>query len=365
VKCIHCHHDSTFKERSDGRCAGCRHPFAFEPKRGDPLTDPAFQAAIDAVSAGGRVRWGVEHLYYEVNRQAHHRASRASRGLLILAGVLAVIGGFALLARSKGWAVVLGIGAVLVVVAYLSRQRTRPVSVDLERFNRMWARWQEVHEREPKGLILRREASAPPKAVEPDVGDYSFDRAVICDRARTVDLLLANNFHFENNCAVLSIEGYPPGPFALVRQMLKRNPKLHVFALHDATPAGCRLAYRLAYDSEWFKGHGRVIDVGLRPSHARPFNGLLLAARGPVTQGQSVTAREAGWLGRWALELAAIRPEQVLKRLYKAINRASGRSSDDWDSDGSTSPGGGAVDRDDDAFSADAADSDGSADGFG
>jgi hypothetical protein len=27
---------------------------------------------------------------------------------------------------------------------------------------------------------------------------------VICDRAQTVDVLLANNFHFENNCAVLS-----------------------------------------------------------------------------------------------------------------------------------------------------------------
>ena len=34
-------------------------------------------------------------------------------------------------------------------------------------------------------------------------------------------MLLANNFHFENNCAILSIEGYPPNVFETVRAMLK------------------------------------------------------------------------------------------------------------------------------------------------
>ena len=107
--------------------------------------------------------------------------------------------------------------------------------------------WERAHGK-PPGLIVRPSAQAPSRprrVLESDLADYSFDRAVICDRARTVDLLLANNFHFENNCAVLSIDGYPPGPFETVRTMLKRNPKLQVFALHDATVEGCTLAHRL------------------------------------------------------------------------------------------------------------------------
>jgi hypothetical protein len=50
-------------------------------------------------------------------------------------------------------------------------------------------------------------ARRPPEA---DVPDYSLDTEVICNRAQTVDLRLANDFHFENNCAgdaVTSREG--------------------------------------------------------------------------------------------------------------------------------------------------------------
>src|SRR5262249_59661346 len=123
--------------------------------------------------------------------------------------------------------------------------------LDRTRFDRLWNHWQEVYGK-PDGVIVRFQTPSKPPAVEPDLGDYSFDRAVICDRARTVDLLLANNFHFENNCAVLSIDGYPKGPFETVRAMLKRNPRLQVFALHDASFAGCALAHRLANDTAWF-----------------------------------------------------------------------------------------------------------------
>src|SRR5204863_2586986 len=132
----------------------------------------------------------------------------------------------------------------------------------------MWSAWRAALHDHPKGLIVRKEPAPRPRAAEPDIPLYSFDRAVICDRARTVDLLLANNFHFENNCAVLSVEGYPPGPFATVRTMLQRNPRLQVYALHDATFAGCVLARRLTSDPAWFQGQVRVLDVGLRPGHA-------------------------------------------------------------------------------------------------
>ena len=55
---------------------------------------------------------------------------------------------------------------------------------------------------------------------------YSFDRAIICDKPKIAQFLIRNNFHFENNCAVLSIDGYPQSIFNTVMEMLQRNPDL-------------------------------------------------------------------------------------------------------------------------------------------
>jgi hypothetical protein len=73
-----------------------------------------------------------------------------------------------------------------------------------------------------------------------------------------------------------------------------------------------------------------------------------------------VTAAERDWLSTYVLELAAIRPEQLLKRLFRAINRREGSA------DGSSGgDGGGSVSDDSDSFSSSAGDSDGGADSFG
>jgi hypothetical protein len=212
---------------------------------------------------------------------------------------------------------------MIVIVGVFEGLARRPVFATLHRsrFERLYARWEAEHG-PPPGVIKRRPAAESTPEVEADVSDYSFDRAVICDRARTVDLLLANNFHFENNCAILSVDGYPQGPFETVRAMLKRNPRLAVYALHDATPAGCRLARTLAQDPAWFAGQTAVIDVGLRPMQADAIQGPFLPGReGDVGTEPGLSAWEATWLAKHRLELAVISPEQVVKRLFRAINQ--------------------------------------------
>ena len=54
----------------------------FEPRNGDPFTDPAFQNAIDAVSAKGQVRFGAEHLYYELARRQRPKTGCAVSALI-------------------------------------------------------------------------------------------------------------------------------------------------------------------------------------------------------------------------------------------------------------------------------------------
>jgi DNA-directed RNA polymerase subunit RPC12/RpoP len=368
MKCIRCWHDSKYPERKGRRCPRCHGQFAFEPRENDLLTDGAFLSAIKRVSADGRIQWGVEHLYYEICRYQNRRSRHRLAYVLFFAAVGLVALGLSALTRSPGWVC---LGAFMGAAALISffffwlprRAAVNHVPVTLGRFDQMWQRWLRVHDR-PAGLITRPEP--PPTAAhprEPDVGDYSFDRAVICDRARTVDLLLANNFHFENNCAVLSVDGYPAGPFETVRTMLKRNPRLRVFALHDATVAGCVLAGRLVSEPDWFQSQVRVVDVGLRPAHARHFDGLLVDPPPPpagmlaLAEG-AIHPDERAWLALHALELAAIRPEQVIKRLFRAMTR-------DDDGGGGGGDGDTWIVYDDVSFSGGAGASDGGGDSFG
>ncbi|MGA2253707.1 MAG: hypothetical protein ABSG53_03520, partial [Thermoguttaceae bacterium] len=277
MKCIRCNNDCTFKERPEKRCPKCKGEFAFEPRTGDLMTDAAFKSALDAVSAKDSVRWGVEHLYYEICRRK--KKSLAALGCAWVAALVCIIAGITA-ASFGGWPIVVAsaVGLIIAASGSLGRLKGNSLAVDVDTFNLMWSHWEKVHGA-PSSVIVRQKQPQSPRPVEADIGDYSFDRAVICDRARTVDLLLANNFHFENNCAVLSIEGYPPGPFETVRRMLKRNPKLEVFTLHDATRDGCTLAYRLRTDPNWFAGGGRVVDIGLRPSQTARFRGLFLISQ--------------------------------------------------------------------------------------
>lgn len=377
MKCIRCNHDSKYKERTNQTCPKCKKLFAFEPRDGAKLSDMAFQSAIDRVSGRGKVRWTPAHLYYEACRRLRPRAlRRPSTGESIGGGVvLAIIGGVSLISRGVAAFVlfVLVLGCLVQGVRWLIGRRSTTPPLTREAFETMWQTWLRTHGK-PAGLIERAPQAAPRpprRPLEADIGDYSFDRAVICDRPETVDLLLANNFHFENNCAVLSADGYPPAPFETVRAMLKRNPRLQAFALHDATLAGCQLAHLLTHDPDWFAGQVPVIDVGLRPGQAGAFRGLWLATpQLAVVPEAGLKASEVAWLQQYSLELAAVRPDQVLKRLFRAMNRPH-----DDDDDGSDVYilGDGDHQReresfvieDEDSFSSDASADDGGADSFG
>jgi hypothetical protein len=362
MKCAHCEVDSKKKDRERGLCPRCGTPFAFDPTKGDPITDLGFRKAIEAVSAKGTVWFGLEHLRYEVARRVTRFKFGGTVVAVVASGITGMIGATA--AASPLAFFIVGGGTLALLLSRIVI-RSRMSSFTRAAFDKLWAAWQAAHGA-PAGLIVRREPGLRGRGTEvpePDITDYSFDRAVICDRARTADLLLANNFHFEHNCAVLSADGYPPGVFETVRTMLRRNPRLEVFVLHDATAGGCTLAERLHTSPDWFKGLGRVTDVGLRPAHAARLSKYWIRSQGVVHPGTAgVTADEARWLSAHALELAVLRPEQTLKRLFRAMNASSERGSD---SGVGGSGGDGVVRYDHASFGSDAGAGDGGADSFG
>lgn len=324
MKCIKCHTDSKFSERSSGTCTSCSERFAFEPKSGDIFTDPAFAGAIDRVSAHDAVRFTAINLYYELARTK--RSAVAQKVLGVIAGVVIAVSSLVIFTKSDSYFVLIVgfIVALAVLVRGLVAKAPPTPSFTKDQFAPLLAKWKAAHGT-PAKLVQRAAADGgkdSKRALPRELATYSFDRAVICDRPDTVDLLLANNFHFENNCAILAVTRYPEAVFEPVLEMLRRNPKIEVFALHDASVEGHDLARKLATSPEWFRGIGRVTDVGILVRHAAKMRGLWHATFSPHSAAfPDLTAAENAWLSQYSLELAAIRPEQVIKRLFRAMTQ--------------------------------------------
>jgi DNA-directed RNA polymerase subunit RPC12/RpoP len=258
MKCIRCKQDSEYKQRTDRRCPHCGGEIAFEPREGDPISDDMFARVLHLTSAGGSVRYCKQHVYYDTWRQLGMKPAK---------------------------------------------------------FDELWDRWCAVHGT-PEGLVTPWPARWDAGAREPDLGDYSFDRVIICDNPWIVDFLLANNFHFETSSAILTIDGYPNDRFATIRAMLQRNPRIIVLAVHDASYEGCRIAKRLVSEDGWFRELGHVVDIGLLAEHRFSYKQYCYPRAEPAPlDGESPDAR---WLSTHRLDLSIVRPERTLRRLFRA-----------------------------------------------
>ncbi|WP_292767171.1 hypothetical protein [Nostoc sp. NOS(2021)] len=201
-------------------------------------------------------------------------------------------------------------------------------------------RWQQIN-----GSILKILPSPnqenTPATVNYDVTAYSFDRLVVCDSANIAQLLIANNFHFENNCAILSITGYPQSIFDTTMQMLRRNPDLKVYALHDCNPQGIGLVHNLRTNANWFLNSEIVIiDIGLTPRQIiATKRGMFIQSSPESAQAakelpeevrQSLSAEELTWLesGKF-VELESFTPQRIIKVLQKGITGSLNLESDD------------------------------------
>jgi hypothetical protein len=360
MKCIHCGTDSKLRERPGRRCPKCQHRFAFEPTA-DPhtVTDGQFKNAVDRVSGAGKVQFTERELWYEFNRRWMHPGLwRSPYGVLPFAGaapgvlaMLDVIQVAVLPAALVGVGVAAGLGAGAALSGLANRRAPRPPRpprIPFDIFEWQYLRsWREVHG-EVAGLLPVREAAAPglPREVPADVAAFSFDRAVVTDTWETAQMLVANRFHVEHNCAVLSVDGYPDGIADTVKEMLRRNPRLTVFALHDASPGGCLLPLTLR-DPAWFPDPGvRIVDLGLRPGTALRLRVPALAGAPvatPARLAKILPAGDVAWLAEGhAAELAALRPDQVLRAAYQGIV-AAGPSGVSGGGDGPAGGEGGGV----------------------
>ncbi|MEH2036788.1 MAG: hypothetical protein V7K87_10590 [Nostoc sp.] len=201
-------------------------------------------------------------------------------------------------------------------------------------------RWQQINGSILKILPSPKQENTP-ATINSDVTAYSFDRLVVCDTASIAQLLIANNFHFENNCAILSITGYPQSIFDTTMQMLRRNPDLKVYALHDCNPRGVGLVHNLRTNANWFlNSEIAIIDIGLTPRQIiATKRGMFIQSSPESAQAakqlpeeirQNLSTEELAWLesGKF-VELESFTPQRIIKVLQKGIAGSQTLESDD------------------------------------
>lgn len=284
MKCLKCGAQSDYRARTAalGGCRNCGEKFVFEPRRSDPITDLSFQRAIVAVSDDGRLLWLERQLYYEVARRVRRRR--------------------------------------------LWHRFTRRALVSLEYadFQRLLARWT-ARKGAPSGR-LDRGAFAGDLRAEPlaaDAGAYAFERLIVVDSDEIADFLLANGFHADHKCAVLSARGYPTWAYDLLSPRLRAQAPTTVAVLHNADIEGCGLRATVQSDPRWFGGVDgvEVVDAGLRPKNARRFWGVYLKGQTVHVPSETISVDEAGWLRKYRLELEAARPRALLNVLTAMLIR--------------------------------------------
>jgi hypothetical protein len=369
MKCINCGTDNNARDRraNSGRCKQCQHRFVFESTTINDvkITDPMFAKAIADISVNDTLFFTSQQLYYFFGNRFKQKiprvfyttstsetVDRPPNGIFwVVFGCLIIVLGFicSILLNSTlsiyvlFFASVYGInfindGLPKVRTIYQQHAHETPnkaqtFRIDFYQCQSCINQWKAIN---PIAKML-----PPPRdtnenvAISPDISAYSFDRVVVCDCPEIAQFLIANNFHFENNCAVLSITGYPQSIFHTTMEMLRRNPDLKVYALHDCSPGGIGLVNHLRTSPYWFQNSSAIIiDIGLLPRQIMAARNSMLVlnyqeyARDAVELSpeirQNLSAEELDWLdaGNY-VELESFNPQRLIQLL--SIKIASSR----------------------------------------
>ncbi|WP_310485207.1 hypothetical protein [Chamaesiphon sp. VAR_48_metabat_403] len=342
MKCINCNTDNKLKDRTDnlGRCKNCRHEFVFEPAIivGKPkVTDALFAKLITDISVNGTLFFTPSQLYYLLNKRLQSYTVKRDGAVEFMFVLLIFVSLVASIDEGSIAGTIittfLGIGAGSI---YLSKQiikkKQDKISIDRVQFDRWLARWNSINN-PPEKILSTPQNYSLPTVLNPEVTAYSFDRVVICDKPEIAQLLISNNFHFENNCAILSIDGYPQHIFTTTMEMLRRNLELEVYALHDCSPTGIQLVSRLRQDENWFPNLAiPIIDVGILPRQIIDNLKLLtlqsdasaaLARQLPADIRSIFNPKELEWLDAGCyLELEFFSPQKLIRILQRAISES-------------------------------------------
>lgn len=272
-------------------------------------------------------------LFLSTQRGASLKSRRMAARCLMIQGIMIftvglIVGLISDLFSVFAFGVVVGILAFYLGMRNAKTQQNtaQKLQVEMSQVEGWLSSWQRIN---PIAKLLPPpNENTLPGVVNPDVTAYSFDRVVVTDTAAIAQLLIANNFHFENNSAILSITGYPQSIFQTTMEMLRRNPDLKVYAFHDCSARGLNLVHQLRTSPQWFAdGAIEIFDVGLVPRQVIKLPNVLIqqapefarnAQQLAPTVRQQLAPEELAWLDAGNVVLLETFTPQ---RLIQALNR--------------------------------------------
>ncbi len=204
--------------------------------------------------------------------------------------------------------------------------------IDRQDFLKWLNRWSAINYR-PGKILASPNISTAQVDLNSKVIAYDFDRVVVCDSPKIAQLLLKNNFHFENNCAVIAIDRYPQDIFAPIKEMLARTPDLKVFAVHDCSPQGLKMIRHLRTEKIWFPDlQIPIISAGMLPRHimddpdrmvSQSAESIKSSQQLPADLRNILDPAELAWLDTgYYLELESFPPQELIQILQQGINKS-------------------------------------------
>ena len=192
--------------------------------------------------------------------------------LQVLGGIIVVIGIPSSLSNSSvvGCVIVILLGIYSCWLGISQKRHLQKVNEELFtnelQMNQWLQRWQWAMGKIEKLLPTPRQ-NALPVTIDREISAYSScDRTIVCESDEIAQFLIANNVDVENNCAILSITGYPQSIFETTMEMLRQNADLKVYALHNASPAGVGLVHQLRTNLDWFAEQDvTIFNLGCSP----------------------------------------------------------------------------------------------------
>ena len=280
--------------------------------------------------------------------------SQTGKGLLIIGGIILIVGGWIALTKIKLFSIfiittLLGIISIYFGVTALSNKKpaVQEFLVEQSQLREWQKKWNSINNTPEKLLPpLTPNQNLIPNS---ELNHYSFDRLVVCQKDEIAHFLIANNFHLENNCAILSITGYPENTFQTILDMARQNPNLKVYALHNCSASGMNLVYNLKTRPNWFINYQiQIYDLGLSYQQVMKMPNAFIRKdidsqkkELPFEVRQNLSSEAIKWLENgYYLELESFSPKFLLKVVKQGITQTSqvelnqGESSETWQESG-------------------------------
>ncbi|MBW4622966.1 MAG: hypothetical protein KME17_26860 [Cyanosarcina radialis HA8281-LM2] len=319
MKCISCETDNSWLDRitNSGRCKNCQHSFVFDPqqKYADLFTDDVFDRAIDDISERQTLFFAPQQLFYRLDKELRNTNTKKIDSTLIVVIFITllglIIGIFPIAFPDYGRPqeaytipailLILLAGAIAIFKFSSIATNSEPTSITQNQFQDWLERWNEVNSRTLEKLLPY------PKSETGWQGNPDrFQQIIICDRPEIAQLLLANNFPLENNCAICDIDGYKLENWKKVKQAIERYPDLKIYVLHDAAPEGASLVSQLTNEPNLpIDRNTKIHDLGLWPRQLFKNENILVqnsyesgqeAKKLPESIKQKLLMKELNWL---------------------------------------------------------------------